>query len=166
VVIVDAGSGVSRTMRRFWQAADDLVLVTSTDPVAIIDTYAALKLLYTREPNQAVHVMINNGGDPLESAAVGDRLGEACRRFLALSLATTISVPPDPRLNHGRATESPLEQEGGRSPATERFDAWVESWLANRSTHAGAAHARGPLLKHDRHFTCPQQAWACHPRLA
>lgn len=158
VVVADAGSGVNRTMRRFWQAADDLVLVTTTDPVAIVDTYAALKQLYTREPNQAVHVVVNNGDDPLESTAVGDRLGEACRRFLALSPATTTCVPPDPEWNRTLRGSPALEPEARRTTAADVCDAWVESWIAARGAQQPLRRSESLPAGSFAHFTTLAQS--------
>jgi flagellar biosynthesis protein FlhG len=132
VVIVDAGAAVSRAMRRFWQAADDLVLVTTPDPLAVTDTYSALKQLYKREPHQAVHAVVNLGTDSLESAAVGDRFAETCRRFLALSLASVLSVASDQQLA-GAAELSATDETLSRGLALGPFDRWAERWLAQRA---------------------------------
>lgn len=128
VVVVDAGAAVGRTMRRFWQAADDLLLVTTADPVSVTDTYAALKQLYTREPDQAVHAVVNNCSDAAVGKAVGERFAEACRRFLALSPASVTVVEHEARQvgPEHRTTAAATH----RGVAARQFDAWVEAWQA------------------------------------
>lgn len=142
-VLVDAGAGVSRLMRSFWQSADDLVLVTTADPVAVMDTYAALKQLYTREPNQQVHALVNQAADLAEGEAVAGRLQEACRRFLAISLASVSSVEEDPAWRCCDRSPGSTELALRSGAATRAFEAWVERWSDQL---AGQPHRRMKTL--------------------
>ncbi|MGC3971163.1 MAG: P-loop NTPase [Pirellulales bacterium] len=45
VIVIDAGSGSGRAMKRFWDAADLVLLVSHPDTVAVMDAYAAIKLI-------------------------------------------------------------------------------------------------------------------------
>ena len=130
VVIVDAGAAVGRAMRRFWQAADDLLLVMTPDPLAVTDTYSALKQLYTREPDQLVHALVNLAADLADGSAVGERFAETCRRFLALSLASLYSVAHEPQLAVAPGLSSRTDEALSQELASNYFDGWVESWLA------------------------------------
>src|SRR6186997_2625784 len=49
-VLLDAGSGSGRVMRRFWEAADAVLLVTHPDDVAVMDAYAVIKLVCRENP--------------------------------------------------------------------------------------------------------------------
>jgi flagellar biosynthesis protein FlhG len=89
-VVIDAGSGVTRIVERFWRAADRVLLVSTTESASVIDAYAALKATAAGRPGPAVQVVMNRADDRQAQAALS-RLREACRRFLALELD---SAPP------------------------------------------------------------------------
>src|SRR5262249_4599865 len=44
VVVVDAGSSRNQFVRQFWQAASEILVVTTTDSISIMDSYAAMKV--------------------------------------------------------------------------------------------------------------------------
>ncbi|HND53068.1 MAG TPA: P-loop NTPase, partial [Pirellulaceae bacterium] len=46
IVLLDLGFGPSAAMRRYWESADDVVLVTTPDAPAVLDTYATVKGLF------------------------------------------------------------------------------------------------------------------------
>src|SRR6266404_6707380 len=39
VIVLDAGSGLNHIVQRFWQAADELLVVTTVEAVSIMDAY-------------------------------------------------------------------------------------------------------------------------------
>lgn len=155
VVVVDAGSAVSRTMRRFWQAADALLLVTTAEPVAVMDTYAGLKQLYTREPNQAIHALVNQCGEEAHGRGVAERFAEACRRFLALSLASLAVLPDDPAW---RAPAADAQDAVPNTTAAEKLDAWVEQWLAETSHEAATLQRTSVSPTNTARSTCESAA--------
>ncbi|MDX1948225.1 MAG: P-loop NTPase, partial [Pirellulaceae bacterium] len=48
IVLVDTGNGPTEPTIRLWQAADEVLLVTNSDAVAVMDTYATVKTLLSR----------------------------------------------------------------------------------------------------------------------
>lgn len=85
-VVLDAGSGSGRVLRRFWQAADVVVAVTTTDVTSVMDTYAAIKLLCPSGAPPSVLSLVNRVTDRASAQDVQQRLQQACRRFLGLGL--------------------------------------------------------------------------------
>jgi flagellar biosynthesis protein FlhG len=55
-VIFDTGAGISRNTTAFLAAADDVIVVTTPEPTAVVDAYAVLALESDRG---AMHVLIN-----------------------------------------------------------------------------------------------------------
>lgn len=86
-VVLDAGSGLNRVIRRFWRSADLLLLVAAPEAQAIMDTYAAIKVLISSEFAAPVRSFVNLAADEVAAEAVHERLSEACQRFLGLSIA-------------------------------------------------------------------------------
>ena len=97
IVVVDAGSGLSRDVRDAWQAADQVVLVTGTEVIAAMDAYAAIKLM-TVDCDVPVSTVVN-GADSLQTAgAIHSRIARACHRFLGQELQSGGFVPRDRQL--------------------------------------------------------------------
>ena len=89
-VVVDAGEGASDLAASFWRAANCVLLVTSTDAAAVMDSYATIKMLWGNEPPEAgprLELVVNRTEGERETFDVHRRIDQSCRRFLNLSVA-------------------------------------------------------------------------------
>jgi flagellar biosynthesis protein FlhG len=143
VVVIDAGSGVSRVMRRFCAAADEVLLIASPDSLAIMDTYAALKTLRSAAPDIAPALAINLAGNARQAEEAEARLTRACRRFLGweprslghLAGAETVAAA-------GRA-QCPFVLAAPRSPEARQ----INQWASALSCRAGQSNERRKLVQ-------------------
>lgn len=103
VVVIDVGDSWSRWARRFWQAADMVLLVTTSELAAIMDAYASIKVLAAGEPGIPLELVVNMA-DASTARDVETRLTRACQRFLGLRLGVAGHVPYDPQ-SRGEAND-------------------------------------------------------------
>ena len=81
----------------FWQHADDLLLVTTGDDSAVMNTYALLKSCWSRTVVlPRLSVMVNHARDLSAANDVHQRLDRSSRRFLKLPLTLAGSLPTSP----------------------------------------------------------------------
>lgn len=85
-VVLDVGCGVGRTNRRFWHAADKVLVVTTPEDAAVMNVYAAIKLICESDPLLPVFSLVNFTADAASARGVHDRLALACQRFLGIHL--------------------------------------------------------------------------------
>jgi flagellar biosynthesis protein FlhG len=117
-VVIDAGNGANRTLGRFWQAADDVLIVTTAWPVSIMDAYAAIKLHGATAPTTSLHAVVNLAGDDTVAADVQQRLARACRRFLAREVNDSGWLPVDGNVAEAGAQGRPFLLEAPDCPAS------------------------------------------------
>jgi flagellar biosynthesis protein FlhG len=89
-VVVDAGEGASSLTASFWKVAQTVLLVTSTDAAAVMDSYATIKMLWDTEPTESsprLQLVVNRTDSDLVTADVHRRIDQSCRRFLNLTVA-------------------------------------------------------------------------------
>lgn len=127
VVVLDVGSSLTRAARTLWQASDEVVLVTTPDAVAVMDAYAALKVLMAGQTLASVRLLVNHVHDSGVAADVQERLSRCCQRFLGHSLAAGGHLPPLARSAGGVFVRD--EPAGEAATAIERLAAH----LAERS---------------------------------
>jgi flagellar biosynthesis protein FlhG len=93
-LIVDAGNQPTELAARLWSIADDLLLVTAPDVVAVMDTYALIKTLISKHtPHRSVSLVVNQSPDDATALDVHRRIDQSCRRFLGLAIGFCGSVP-------------------------------------------------------------------------
>ena len=95
-VVVDAGHAPEDIAARFWQSGDDVLLVTSPDAVAVMDSYATIKTMLSRAEGSISLRLLVNFADTAEIAAdVHRRIDQSCQRFLGMSLELGGALPAD-----------------------------------------------------------------------
>ena len=84
VVVIDAGSSRTPFVRRFWQAASAVLVVSTPDDTTVMQSYAAINVLLAGETTIPIHTLVNLVADAATTDDVQARLAEACRRFLGM----------------------------------------------------------------------------------
>lgn len=96
-LLVDVGHQPSEITSHLWASAERVVIVTSPDAVAVMDTYALIKTLLSRQPPDKPLALVVNQVEASASAAdVHRRIDRSCRRFLGLSIELAAEMPLDP----------------------------------------------------------------------
>jgi flagellar biosynthesis protein FlhG len=96
-LIVDAGSQPCEWTARLWSLADTLLLVTTPDAVAVMDSYALVKTLWKwRSAVQGPELVVNRLADRAAAADVHRRIDQSCQRFLGLPVRYAGATPFDP----------------------------------------------------------------------
>lgn len=95
LIVLDGGNGLHAFTRRLWQTCEELVLVSSTDTNAVLDTYAALKVALDPTLRPRVHLMVNMCAGADEARQVHGRISRSSQRFLGFSLPICHWLPAD-----------------------------------------------------------------------
>lgn len=95
VLLIDTGAGISANVAFFCLASQEIVVVTSPEPIALTDAYALIKVLFTRYQEKTFKVLVNSARDADEAFEVFRKLSVAAERFLNISLDYLGFVPVD-----------------------------------------------------------------------
>ncbi len=107
-VLLDLGAGLDRTVRRLAALADTLLVVTTDEPTALTDAYAALKLAALDNPPGDRRIVVNLAA----SRAAGERtyaaLAHAAEKFLGRRPELAAVIRRDPRVPEAIRRQTPL----------------------------------------------------------
>jgi flagellar biosynthesis protein FlhG len=115
IIVVDVGSGLSPWTRRFWLSGRLVLLVTTTDDLALMDAYASIKLNTADMPRPDLRVVANQCDSDAIATDTYRRLATACQRFLSRELLT---LPPLPTHAAKNAASAPVFPRVWESPNT------------------------------------------------
>jgi flagellar biosynthesis protein FlhG len=93
LVVVDLGSGLTSWSRRFWLQAQLVLLVTTTDSSALLDSYAMIKRSVADGAGPRIRLVVNQCDDDRVAAGAHRRLSECCQRFLGHAVPAVPSLP-------------------------------------------------------------------------
>lgn len=81
-LVVDTGAGISRGVMHFASAADRVVVITTPEPAAFADAYAAIKCILRNNPGAQIGVVVNQCRTSEEGRSVFDRMRLMVVQFL------------------------------------------------------------------------------------
>lgn len=95
VLIVDTAAGVSDSVVRFTEAAQEIVVVVCDEPASVSDAYALIKLLHREYGRDRFHILANMVRSPNQGSELFQRLGSITDRFLEVFLDYMGAIPFD-----------------------------------------------------------------------
>ena len=81
-LIFDTGAGRSTNVTYFCSAAQEILLVATTEPTSLTDVYALIKTLHTKHAQKYFRVIINSVGSESEARLIFRNLAAVADRFL------------------------------------------------------------------------------------
>jgi flagellar biosynthesis protein FlhG len=94
-LLVDTGAGISANVAFFCLASQEIVVVTSPEPIALTGAYTLIKVLFTRYQEKNFNILVNSVKDAEEAFEVYRKLSLASERFLNVSLDYLGFIPLD-----------------------------------------------------------------------
>jgi len=93
VVLIDAGHGMNAWIDRLWQLARQVLLVSTPESAALLDSYAAVKLSQFHRLEGKLRLLLNRAIDESEALPLAERFEETCQRFLFITPKDPATLP-------------------------------------------------------------------------
>jgi len=93
IVILDTGAGISTNVTNFLMAADEIVVVTTPDPHAVLDAYALIKTIAGHKDRLKIKLVVNRVEKPAEETRVKLNLLNTCQAHLDQPLEYLGAIP-------------------------------------------------------------------------
>jgi flagellar biosynthesis protein FlhG len=95
ILLIDTGAGLSDNVVQLVAGSDEAILVTNSEPTAITDAYAMVKVASHLNPTQKMHVVINLAHKQQDAISTFENLQLATRQFLQRELNLLGHLPYD-----------------------------------------------------------------------
>lgn len=117
-LLVDTGAGINDNVLYFNLAAQERLVVLTTEPTSLTDAYAVIKVMKQNHGVQHFKIVVNMAQDKKSAMDVFKRLYNACDHFLdGVSLELAGFVPRDPAVRKSVIAQRPFCVESPNSPA-------------------------------------------------
>ncbi|MCX7779688.1 MAG: AAA family ATPase [Negativicutes bacterium] len=82
IILLDTGAGISKDVSNFLLASDEIIVVTTTEPHAITDAYAILKVMKNLDCQAKQMLVVNKAESVAEANSVAAKLTMVLRTYL------------------------------------------------------------------------------------
>jgi len=146
-LVIDVGSSRSALAQRLWAASHLVTLVTTPEAAAIMDSYAAIKVLLGAEATTPVQTIVNLAAGHAVAVDVHGRIAQACQRFLGMQIAAAGYLPCDHMIAEAASSGSPFLLRSPRCGARPHVERVAEALWGDCLPAAGhPQHARAVRL--------------------
>lgn len=146
-VIIDTGAGLSRESLHFILSADEVFLVTTPEPTSIMDAYAIIKMIHSKNPYIIPKLVVNRVTGYKEGRATAEKLKTVAKRFLDLELKTLGMIHEDPNVSKAVKLQEPFLLAYPRTLASENIRDVAKSYLAPNEQKEDVRGMKGFLQK-------------------
>lgn len=81
-LLIDTGAGISKSVISFCQAADQVIVITTTEPTSLVDAFGIIKVLSNKRPDAYVSALVNKVDDIEEGSQIYNRLSKVAKEYL------------------------------------------------------------------------------------
>lgn len=152
-LIIDTGAGISENSLAIAAAADDVLMVTTPEPTAMLDAYAAIKLLHQRAANRHIHLLVNMARNPKEARQTILRLSSISEGFIGEHLQREGVIPYHPSVGEAVRHRSPLMLSAPLSPPARAIAAIAERLDLRPFEHRSRGSDNGFIQRLLHHLT-------------
>ncbi|NLC71785.1 MAG: MinD/ParA family protein [Desulfuromonadaceae bacterium] len=129
VVLIDTGAGISENVTYFNAAAQEVLVVTTSDPASITDAYSLMKVLYLQFQQRDFQLVVNIVQDADEGFEVFRRLTAVANRCLDISINYLGSIPFDKNMRESLRRQQPFIQLYPEGRVSASFNSLAEGLL-------------------------------------
>lgn len=126
IIIVDTGAGISDAVLEFLVASGEILLVTTSEPTSITDSYSLLKALgrhprYSSETTQ-IKVVANKVYDEAEAEALYAKLEAVVNRYLKIPITYLGMIPQDSQLAKAVMQQTPVSLDNSNAKSAVAYE--------------------------------------------
>lgn len=116
-IIIDTMAGIGRNAVSFAAAADEVVLITTPEPSAVVDAYAIVKAVHAQRDDAVFRLVINMVSSRQQAAAVTGNLCQVAQQYLGCNLVPLGYILRDPHVAQAVMQTRPLLLQFPAAPA-------------------------------------------------
>jgi flagellar biosynthesis protein FlhG len=120
-LLIDTAAGIHDSVIKLLMAAQEVLLVTTPEPTALVDVYAMVKVVHLRDPEKPLWLLVNNAQNEEEAEETIEQLQAATKRFLNRELQVLGMVPTDAYMLQAVRQQRGVVDLYPRSPAARAF---------------------------------------------
>ena len=117
-VIIDTMAGIGQNAVAFAAAADEVLLVTTPEPSAIVDAYAMVKTIHQLRADAVFRLIVNMAVNSAQANMVASKLDHVAQQYLGRTLAYAGYIPRDPHVAQAVMQTTPFFLRYPMAPAT------------------------------------------------
>jgi flagellar biosynthesis protein FlhG len=151
-IIFDMGAGISEDRLRLLMSVHEIFVITTPEPTAITDAYAAMKYIHMLEKNIPFYLVVNRAQTDIEGRETLTRLTNAMKQFLGKEITKLGMLPEDRAVSRAVARQTPFLLLDPTTKASRAIAEITERYISKHALEEGKNRSFNFFAKLRRFF--------------
>ena len=121
-LLIDLGAGAAKSIVNTILAAEELILLLTTEPTSVMDSYSLIKILANHQYNKSIKLVINQAEDEKEAKKTAKRIIKTVKNYLDLDLTLIGSIAYDRKISAALRKQKPYSEIFSKRKAAKDFE--------------------------------------------
>lgn len=121
-LLIDLGAGAARSIVNTILAAEELILLLTTEPTSVMDSYSLIKILANHDYHKSIKLVINQTEDEKEAKKTASRIIKTVKNYLDLDLTLVGSIAHDRKISAALRKQKPYSEIFSNRKAAKDFE--------------------------------------------
>jgi len=130
-IIFDMGAGISEDRLQFLMSVHEIIVITTPEPTAITDAYAAIKYIHLQDKNIPFYLVVNRACTEKEGSDTLARLTKVIKQFLGREIMKLGMLPEDRTVSKAVVKQTPFLLLDPSTKISRAMRDMVERYIAN-----------------------------------
>jgi flagellar biosynthesis protein FlhG len=109
-LLIDLGAGAAKSIVNTILAAEELILLLTTEPTSVMDSYSLIKILSNHKYDKLIKLVINQSEDEKDAKKTADRIIKTVKNYLGLNLTLVGSIAHDRKISAALRKQKPYSE--------------------------------------------------------
>jgi len=107
-LLIDTAAGISNNVMHFLTASDEVIVITTPEPTAIVDAYAMIKVIHGETPDKVIKLIVNSTQTAKDASQVMEQINLVARQFLNREVQYLGAIDKDAAVAKAVMRQSPV----------------------------------------------------------
>lgn len=128
-ILIDTGAGISKSVTAFIEASEELIVITTCEPLAIADAYALIKIISNIDKQKKISLVSNRADDINEAENVYMKLSSVSKKFLDMNIEYLGGILDDDNVTKSVKKQVPFYLNNPKAKASQGIHSISEKLL-------------------------------------
>ena len=110
LLLIDTGAGLSPVVLNFAEVADEVIIVTNSEPTSLTDAYGLIKVLITENISSSIKLVINRAKNIKEAQDTFNKLSKTIEIFLNKNIKYLGYIIDDEKVGQAVRQQKPFTE--------------------------------------------------------
>jgi flagellar biosynthesis protein FlhG len=121
-LLIDLGAGAAKNIVNTILAAEELILLLTTEPTSVMDSYSLIKILSNHQYKKSIKLVINQAEDKKNAKKTAKRIIKTVKNYLDLDLSLVGSIAHDRKISAALRKQKPYAEIFSNRKAARDFE--------------------------------------------